>query len=63
MTESVEWLGENTTSTESGAVYGYVGGLCESKHRINVGIVKIDGKIVPFESYIVVSFGAMDTAG
>ena len=27
MTESVEWLGEKTTSTESGAVYGYVGGL------------------------------------
>jgi len=56
MGESITWLGEKTESTDSNS-------LCESKHRLNVGIVKIDGKIIPFESYIVVSFAAMDTEG
>ena len=56
MSETIEWLGEKTGESDSV-------GLCDSKHRINVGIVKIDGKIIPFESYIVVSFEAMDTEG
>jgi len=56
MKESITWLGEETSTTDKAS-------LCDSKHRINVGYVKMDGKIVPFESYIVVQFEAMDTEG
>ena len=54
--ETITWLGEKTDTTDKAS-------LCDSKHRLNVGIVKIDGKIIPFESYIVVQFEAMDTEG
>ena len=56
MKESITWLGEETSTTDKAS-------LCDSKHRINVGYVKIDGKVIPFESYIVVQFEAMDTEG
>ena len=56
MSESITWLGEETATTDKSS-------LCDSKHRLNVGYVKIDGKVIPFQSYIVVSFEAMDTEG